>query len=118
MPRAFYKFKVLLDEGMHPASRFPRLNQRFDIKHIVADFKMAGITDKEVFNRAVKLNRLVVTFNDKDFKRLIGNEKKSGVIGVSANLSVDQIDKKLTSLLMRSKKSDLFGNLVYISGES
>ncbi len=43
--------------------------------------------------------------------------KKTGVIGVSANMSKENIDKKLVALLMKSTKKSLLGKLTLVSGE-
>lgn len=118
MPQKFHKYKLLLDEGFPIRKYFPRLNSRFDVKHIVEDLKQAQLPDPKVYKTAVKEKRLVVTFNDKDFETFSGNSKDSGIIGVSANLPLDQIDLKLTSLLNKCKPSDLFGKFHYISGET
>lgn len=117
MPKKFYKYKLLLDEGFLLRKRLPILNSRFDVKHINADLKKTGLPDKLVFGLGIKLQRIIVTFNDKDFRRLAKQSKRTGVIGVSTNLTADAIDKKLTSLLMKSPKSGLYGKFNYVSGE-
>lgn len=118
MPRRFYKYKLLLDEGFLLRTRLPISNSRFNLKHIKADLGHEGLKDEDVYKAAIKLKRLVVTFNDKDFQKFAESSPDAGVIGISANITNDQIDKKLTALLMKSKKSDLFGKFNYISGES
>ena len=57
------------------------------------------------------LNRLIITFNGDDFKKLVGQSTQTGVINVSANLRNDLIDKKLTALLTKSSPTALFGKL-------
>lgn len=118
MPRKFYKLKLLLDEGFHLRANFPTLNQRFDVKHIKTDLKQAGLSDLEVYKLALRQKRLVATLNEKDFRSLVEISKQTGVIGVSSNLSDDQIDKKLTSLLSKSAKTSLYGKLTLIPGSS
>jgi hypothetical protein len=103
MPRKFHKHKLLLDE---------------DIKHITADFKQKGLPDLDVYKLASKERRLVVTYNVNDFKNLLVREANTGIIGVSPNLTLEQIDKKLTSLLIKATQKQLFGKFTYISGES
>lgn len=117
MPHKFHKHKLLLDEGLPVKTFFPRLNSRFDLKHLTTDFKKSGIKDPQVYKLAVKEKRLVVTFNDKDFREFADKSKMSGVIGISANLPIEQIDKKLVSLLNKSKPSDLYGKFTYIHRE-
>jgi tripartite-type tricarboxylate transporter receptor subunit TctC len=74
------------------------LNQRFDVKHIKDDFKLIGLPDTAVHAVAVKMNRLIVTYNAKDFRPLAQTRKETGVIGVSALMSYDHIDKKLATI--------------------
>src|SRR5262245_47226897 len=67
MPRKFYKFRLLLDENMPPRQRFPRLNSRYDVKHVRDDLHKTGIKDPLVYDLARELNRLLITFNGDDF---------------------------------------------------
>jgi predicted nuclease of predicted toxin-antitoxin system len=96
MPKTFHKHKILLDENMHPRTRFPRLNSRFDVKHIREDLKRGGITDAEIYQLAVKQNRVLLTYNTKHFCTLAGTLPDTGIIGVSAHLTTAQVDTKLT----------------------
>ena len=114
--RRIYKHKLLLDEGFHLRTRFPLLNNRFDLKHIKVDLHLTSLADREVYQVAVKQNRLVVTFNEKDFRYLVN--KKSGIIAVSATLSFFQIEKKIMALLHRSTRSQLLGKVTEITGET
>lgn len=118
MPRRIYRYKLLLDENFPFRSKLPRLNGRFDLKHVAEDLRQSGIKDKEVFKIATKSQRIIVTFNDKDFFNITKGSKDTGVIGVSTNLSTEQIDKKLTSLLIKNKPKKLYGKFIYIRGEA
>ena len=109
------RFKLLLDENISPRSRFPILNSRHDVKHLVHDLNKSGITDLEVYILAKKTKRLIVTFNKKHFERIAGKNKDTGVIAVSTNVSDEQIDKKITSLLSHKKKNELYGKFYYIT---
>lgn len=109
MTRRLYKHKLLLDEGFPPRYYFPNLNQRFDVKHIKNDLKKIGLPDYEVYEIAIKLKRLIVTYNTKDFKQLASKSKEAGVIGVSPLMPYYQIDNKLISLLTKSTKNTLKG---------
>jgi len=116
MVRKFHKHKLLLDEGFPTRSYFPHLNNRFDIKHLTQDFKKVGLSDQQVHQFAAEQDRIVVTLNIKDFKSLSPKSKNTGVIGVSASLSFNQVDKKLTALLNKSAKKQLLGKLTVIKG--
>jgi Domain of unknown function (DUF5615) len=61
MVRTFFKHKLLLDEGFPPRMYFPRLNERFDVKHNKDDFRKIGLPDEEIYTLAVQLKRLIVT---------------------------------------------------------
>src|SRR3990167_2868421 len=117
MVRKFRKHKLLLDEGFPVRAYFPLLNSRFDVKHITQDFKQVSLSDSEVHRFAADHDRIVVTLNIKDFKPIFPTNKNTGVIGVSANLPYDQVDKKLTALLIKSTKRQLLGRLNVITGE-
>ncbi len=118
MPKRFYKYKLLFDENLHPRLLFPRLNHHFDIKHIAQDFNKSGIKDKQVYNEASKLQRVIVTFNGDDFKQFATKSKTTGVIALSVNMTDDQIDKKLTSFLMKNKPANIFRKYNSITGET
>jgi predicted nuclease of predicted toxin-antitoxin system len=118
MPKRFYKFKLLLNENMPPRQRFPRLTSRFDVKHLRDDFSKLGLKDPAVYDLAVRRNRLIITFNGTDFKKLVGKSTQTSVINVSANLRYEQIDTKLTALLTKSSEKSLYGQFTDLTGET
>ncbi len=73
---------------------------------------------QEVYRLAVKQQRILVTTNSKDFRHLAGTMRDAGIIGVSAHLSANQIDLKLTAFLMRATPKPLQGNFTLLSGET
>jgi predicted nuclease of predicted toxin-antitoxin system len=109
MLKRFYKHKLLLDENMPTRQDFPHLNKLFDVKHIRDDLHKDGLDDPQVYDLAVTLKRLVVTYNIKDFRKLAAQSLNSGVIGISAHLTFQQIDTKLTALLVKSSEKALAG---------
>ncbi len=117
MPPKPRRYKVLLDENFPIRKYLPWLNQRFDIKHLVADLKKGGLTDPEVHALAVRQHRLLVTYNVTEdlMKALAIKSKESGVIGVSTNVSFEHLDKKLTALLTKKKPGELYGKFTYIT---
>lgn len=108
----------MLDENFVIRSALPLINRRYDAKHIAADLNAAGLSDPEVYKLAIKENRLLITYNVKDFEVLLKSDPRSGIIGVSANLSLIQVDKKLTALLNKATKNSLFGKLTLVPGSS
>lgn len=118
MPRKFRKYRLLLDEGLAPRERFKVLNSRHNLVHVKHNLRKAGISDSEVWKIATREKRVVITYNIRDFERFPTLNKNAGVIGISNYLSVEQIDKKITSLLSKSKLQDLYGKVVRISRES
>jgi|SRR3989344_2012902 len=118
MTKRFHKHKLLLDENVPARSYFPLLNKRFDVKHIAMDLKLGSSSDPKVFTLAKKENRLLITYNSKDFVKLVKKGADTGIIDVSANLPPEQVDKKLTSLLTKSGPRILFGKITSISGET
>lgn len=118
MTKRFYKHKLLLDENFPARSFFPLLNHRFDVKHVAMDLNLGSLSDPKIFALAQRKNRLLVTYNTKDFVKLVEKNTKTGLIGVSANLPPDQVDKKLTALLSKSGSRTLFGKITFISGET
>jgi predicted nuclease of predicted toxin-antitoxin system len=118
MAHRFHKHKILLDENFPSRLELPRLNGFFDVKHVRDDLKQGGLPDPDVYQLAIKLERVLVTFNAKDFKQLIERMGGYGVIGVSTHLTKEQIDKKLTSLLMHSTPKALEGNFTSLTGET
>src|SRR5438876_352729 len=118
MSPTFHKHKLLLDENMPPRADFKRLNHIFDDKHISLDMNQSGLLDEKVHTEAAKLHRLVVTFNGDDFKSLAAKSTKTGILYVSDNLSSEQIDTKLTALLLRSTPNALYGKFTTLTGET
>ncbi len=118
MSPKFHKFKLLLDENMPGRRAFASLNHLFDVKHIALDLKKSGIRDEVVYQEAVNMQRLIVTFNGDDFKHFVPKSTETGIIAVSDNLSTSQIDSKLVALLVRSSPKALFGKFTAITGET
>jgi uncharacterized protein DUF5615 len=118
MPKRFYKHRVLLDENMPHRTDLPLLNSKFDVKHLVDDLKQGGLPDPQVYKLAVTQKRILVTFNTKHFRTRAGTKADAGVIGISANLPLSQVDTKLTALLTRSTQHALAKNYIPLTGES
>lgn len=117
MVHRLFKFKLLLDENLSKRTSFPRLNNRYDVKHVVQDYRKQGVSDDEVYKLGISSGRIIVTINKKDFTNFPPN-KKTGVIGLSPSLTIDQIDSKITSFLSKSNRSQVYGHVNYITMKS
>ena len=76
--KRFYKHKLLLHENFPIRSYFPNLNKRHDIKHLTKDLNLASLSDTKVYKFAQKEERIIVTYNVKDFIPLVENYTSSG----------------------------------------
>ncbi len=72
MPKFFYKHKVLLDENMPSRRLLKQLNHHFDVKHVRDDLRHGELGDPDVYQLAATQGRIVVTFNGRDFRSLVG----------------------------------------------
>lgn len=115
MPLRFYKHKLLLDEGIYPRKSLPRINNRYNIKHIKHDFNKGGIKDEEIYEIAKKQKRIIITYNINDFKILATQSKDTGVIGITQGLTPEQLDVQLNSLLSRSSEKTFYGRYLPLS---
>ncbi len=68
---------------MPARTKFPRLNSRYDLKHIRDDFHLTGMLDPQVYAFAQREYRLILTFNGDDFKDLAGKSKATGIVFLS-----------------------------------
>jgi hypothetical protein len=89
MVKPFHKHKVLLDENLPERQAFPNLNERFDVKHLRDDLNSGGLKDHEVYALAKKQNRLLVTYNVKDFKHRISPTDTEILPAVKTTVSLE-----------------------------
>ena len=111
MPKRFHKHKLLLDENMSPRTAFPNLNSIFDVKHVREDFHLTSLPDPEVYQLAVKHQRILLTYNIKHFRQFAGTRNDAGIIGIPPHLTSAQVDTKLTSLLTKTLPTLCKGNI-------
>lgn len=115
MPLRFYKHKLLLDEGLFRRKSLKRINNRYNLKHIRHDLNKGGSIDREVYELACKQKRIIITYNIEDFRKFAKLSKKSGIIGVTQRLTVEQLDTKLNSLLSKSSENTFYGKYTPLS---
>lgn len=112
--RKLIKYKLLLDEGLSLAKSYPKLNNIYNLKHIVHDLNQSRIKDKPLYDLATKEGRILIVFNVKDFRHLIKRGCAS-VIALSENLSNKEADLKITKVLKDIKSNQTKGHLISIS---
>lgn len=118
MPRKRqYRHRLLLDEGVPVKTLLPRINRRHDVKHIRDDLHLAGLSDRKVYQKATQDQRIVATFNGKDFVDLVSS-RGAGIIDLSSTLTPEQIDKKLLAFLSKHTPKNCLGKLYTISRET
>jgi hypothetical protein len=117
MPKRYVKFKLLLDENLPPRRELPRLNERYDVKHVAEDLHRGGIEDQDVYELAVAQKRVLLTYNVKHFKPLAGMQADQGIIGLPPNVPRVKLDSKLVALLSRTAPKTLRGHYVSLSAE-
>ena len=115
MSPKFHKHRLLLDEGLYPRKLLSRTNNRHNVRHIKHDLHREGISDKDVYAIAVAQNRIVITYNSRDFKKLVKQSNKAGVIGVTQRLIPDNLDKRLNSMLSKSPEKTFYGKYTSLS---
>ena len=109
---------MLLDENLPHRTAFPSLNSQFDVKHVADDLKHSGLDDPGVYQLAVNQKRILVTYNAKHFRILVGSKDDAGIIGVSANLPSSQVDTKLAALLTKSTPHAFQRKFLPLTGET
>ena len=115
--RPSHKYKILLDECCAVKKYYPRLNSYHHVEHIVEDCKKIKLTDPQVYKLACSKGYLLVTVNKKDFENLVKYDA-SGIIGLSGNMTPDQIDAKLMTFLKKNSPKKLKGKYHVISNET
>jgi hypothetical protein len=101
------KFRLLLDSAFAKPQSFPRLSQKANLIHVVHDCGLSPqAEDQEIYQKAIKTDRFVLTINLNDFKKLIKNNK-IGIIAIESQLSNDEIDR-VVSVFISGKNPDDF----------
>ena len=95
------KRRLLLDEGLPPRTRFPKINNYHIVRHILHDLKLLGekkLKDPEIYDYAKKNGMIPVVFNEKDFVKCLSSNGPS-IICVPMSMKYEDIDIKIFSLL-------------------
>lgn len=108
------KFRFLLDSAFAKASKFLRLNKKAKLIHSVLDLGMSPTTeDKDIYQKAIENNCLVLTINFDDFKKFV-RVGKAGVIGIPSQQTNDEIDKLVSDFISDKNPDDFIGKAIKI----
>lgn len=104
----------MLDTSFAKPSAFIKLNKKANLAHIRLTYNLPRqAEDKEIYELACRESRFVVTINYKDFKMLV-RQGKSGVIGLPAYLSTEEMDILLTDFISEKDPDDFIGKATKI----
>jgi predicted nuclease of predicted toxin-antitoxin system len=105
------RHRLLLDEMFPPRSRFPNLNKYHDLKHVVKDFHLGGVSDDKVVKLAKKENRILISKNSKHMIYLCqASEVK--LMCLTEKMEWEEIDKAIMSTLRNTPKTEWLTKLV------
>ncbi|MFH0936888.1 MAG: DUF5615 family PIN-like protein [Candidatus Daviesbacteria bacterium] len=104
-----------MDSAFAKCEAFPRLKKKANLAHAVHECKLSPqAEDEEIYQKAVKENRFVLTINFKDFRKLV-KPGKPGIIGIESQLSNNDIDKLVTNFLSNKNPQDFIGRSIKIN---
>lgn len=69
--------------------------------------------DEEIYQKAVIENRIVLTINFKDFRRLV-KKGQPGILGIESQLTNKEIDQKVSDFISDKDPGDFRGKAVKI----
>ncbi len=108
-PHAKKKFRFLLDSAFAQPPAFPKLRKKANLAHAVYDLNLSTqAEDEEIYQKATEENRLVLTINFKDFKKLI-KKNRTGIFGIESQLSNEKIDSKVTNFISGKNPDEFWG---------
>lgn len=108
------KFRILLDSAFAKPGSFPKLKKKANLAHTVLDYGMsAQVEDEEIYQKAVRENRIVLTINFKDFRKLV-KKGQPGVIGIESQLTNKEIDQIVSDFISDKNPEDFRGKAVKI----
>ncbi len=102
------RYRLLLDEMLPRRNKFPQINNYHDVRHLVHDLRKGGSSDRQVVITAKKHNRIVVTKNIKDFRKL-GKTYCVDIIGVTETTQPEKLDNLIMAKLRKKKQKRMSG---------
>ncbi len=104
----------MLDTAFAPTKDFPHLIKKANLKNAYFDLGLPKqCEDQEIYQKAIKDNRFVVTINFDDFKKLIKRDKP-GIIGIRSQLTNADIDAVLSKFVSINNVEDCIGKAIKI----
>ncbi|MEK7517787.1 MAG: DUF5615 family PIN-like protein [Patescibacteria group bacterium] len=104
----------MLDTAFAPTKDFPHLRKKANIKNAYFDLGLPKqCEDQEIYQKAIKDNRFVVTINFDDFKKLIKRDKP-GIIGIRSQLTNADIDALLSKFVSINNVEECIGKALKI----
>jgi len=108
------KFRILLDSAFAKPDLFPKIKKRANVVHVVHNLGLPfQAEDEEIYQKATKENRFILTINFDDFKKLV-KKGGPGIIGIESQLSNEQIDTKVYKFLANKDPKDFIGKATKI----
>lgn len=108
------KFRFILDSAFAAPSKFPKLNKKAKLIHSVIDLGLSPTTeDKDIYQKAIEGNCIVLTINFDDFKKLVKTDK-AGVVGIPSQQTNAEIDEMVTKFISGKNPDDFLGKATKI----
>ncbi|MDP3724458.1 MAG: DUF5615 family PIN-like protein [bacterium] len=105
---------MLLDSAFAKPAVFPKLRKKTNLAHAVHNCSLSfQAEDQEIYQKAQEENRFILTINFKDFRRLVKGGG-SGVFGIEAHQTNQEIDQKVTEFLRDKDPKDYQGKAIKI----
>lgn len=109
------KFRLLLDSAFAKPESFPKLKKKANLAHIIHNYGMSSqAEDKEIYQKAVSENRIVLTINFKDFRQLV-KKGQPGILGIESQLANMEIDQIVSDFISDKNPEDLIGKAIRIT---
>ena len=112
-----HNLSFLFDEVMPPRKKLLRINKRssFNIRHIKHDYKLSGLSDKDVLAKARNEKRILVT-QDGDFVKPRQIQNNISIVKIIGGLTIIEIDDLLCKLVKKfSKQEDYLGKIICVN---
>ena len=112
--KKYKKFRILLDSAFAKPESFPKLKKKANIAHTIHDLGLSPqAEDEEIYQKAIREGRCVLTINFKDFRKLV-KIGKPGILGIESQLSNKEIDTLVSDFISGKNPDDYIGKAIKI----